>query len=231
MNLYSTYAKNFSATRQAPWKGWEVLPYNKLLDNNKNVLDLGCGNGRFLKYLLNKRKESINFYLGVDNSQELLNIAKQELNTSNTSKFIFENVDLLSERWNLEIKKEFNLIVAFGLMHHLYTYEQRKNLLKNSIKLLSKGGFLIITYWQFALIKRFEDLIINPSTLSEKFELKENDYILKFGNDKGAYRFCHFTDIAEIVELEKDIPFKMIKTFYSDGKDNQQNLYKIYQKI
>ena len=49
--FYKTVATDFSATRQMPWAGWDrLLPF--LPKEAIDILDLGCGNGRFLSFLI-----------------------------------------------------------------------------------------------------------------------------------------------------------------------------------
>jgi len=177
-NLYSDFAKDFSSTRQAPWAGWKRLisqiPSIKdpnLKENSKlqtanselKILDLGCGNGRFLKFLTSNIQYSISKYVGIDNAEELLEIAKNNiknktLNIKNPSKelqtliskhIIFHKRDLESIDWDVELDQEFDLVVIFGVMHHIHSFEKRVELLQKAAKHLSLDGILAVTFWQF----------------------------------------------------------------------------------
>ena len=71
--FYQSVAYSFSETRQTPWKGWgkvvEII--NDVLKNEKiKILDLGCGNGRFLEYI--KKSFSNYEYVGMDENEDLL---------------------------------------------------------------------------------------------------------------------------------------------------------------
>ena len=57
--FYAQQAQSFSATRQMPWQGWQqclnAMP--QLLSGEKpSVLDVGCGNLRFARYLCDEAK-------------------------------------------------------------------------------------------------------------------------------------------------------------------------------
>ena len=66
----------FNRSRQHFWVGWEkLLPY--LQGSTLKVLDLGCGNGRFGKWLM-ERGKTID-YTGIDENQFLLKQAKTDL--------------------------------------------------------------------------------------------------------------------------------------------------------
>ncbi len=228
MNLYSTYAKEFSNTRQAPWKGWErVVQLAASSLQQAAILDLGCGNGRFLKYLINNSKLIMNNYLGIDSSEELLEIAKEEAASYTLQAACFKKVDLENLTWNQEIPDKYNLITAFGLMHHLQTFESRRNILKYSSELLEKEGLLAVTYWQFAKLPRYAKKL---SPLIKGGRGDSNDYLMTFG-DNGAERFCHFCDDEEIKKLEEGLELERVEEYYSDGKENDQNLYIIYKIV
>jgi SAM-dependent methyltransferase len=221
MNLYTTYAKQFSDSRQAPWKGWFNLISKFKIQNSKlSILDLGCGNGRFLKFLMDQHIQ-VEKYVGLDNSSELLEIAQNQFNLPNIE---FINLDL-EDNWIKDIKNDsFDLITVFGVVHHLHTFEQRRAILEESTKLLSINGILCVTYWQFLEIERYKDKII-----WDKSQQELNNYTMYFGDEK-AERFCHFTSIDEIEKLEEGLQLDIIDTYKSDGKENDQNIYRVYKR-
>lgn len=216
MNLYSKFARQFSQTRKYGWEGWkELRPYIHSLGELK-ILDLACGNGRFLLWA-SEAGFPIKSYLGIDFSKQLLNICKKYYSLSKS--FELKMIDLNS-KWEIQ-NPNFNLIVAFGITHHLKSEKERQYLIKKSLELVNKNGIVAISYWQFETNPAANKGIIKS--------LGDNNYILSFGNN-GATRFCHFTDIAEIEKIEEELGIKPIKTFRADGKNSQQNIYRIYKK-
>jgi len=231
-DLYSTHAKEFSDTRQSPWAGWNRLVSNTVVASKKDikVLDLGCGNGRFLKFLMNTDLD-IAKYIGVDNSRELLDIAENSIDNQRINAD-FMSLDLEDKNWDQKLSEvtnmSFDLIVVFGVMHHLHKFDIRKKILTSSYYLLNENGILCITYWQFVKMDRFKDKLKKADSV-DKDKFSENDYILPFG-DNNAVRFCHYVNETELEELEADTGFKVIDQYLSDGKEGNQNLYKLYQK-
>lgn len=255
MNLYSDFAQEFSNTRQGPWKGWSTMVQKLGIEKKRIwVLDVGCGNGRFLKFLID-RSMLPEKYIGLDNSKELLEIAQNSFKSQKFAQFL--NVDLNKPDWLQKLKTfqqtsspkklnpvpgqftyepalpiepgTFNLITAFGLMHHIETFEARKQILKYSIDVLSKIGFLVVTYWQFGALARYNDKIVKRNPKNSKDRFAENDFTLSFGTS-GANRFCHFTSNQEIEELEKGLNLRVVASFHADGREDNENFYRIYAK-
>ena len=223
MNLYSQHAKEFSDTRQFPWAGWKkLLPYIESLEK-VSVLDLGCGNGRFYKFLKEKLNRDFK-YTGIDNEQAILDIAASEL--SEDIELI--NVDLQSSDWLKKLSKgsEYTLIVAFGLFHHIKSYSRREGLLSEINNLLASKGILVITYWQFEQNLEFlSKHKTSPSdAILEHYNFEPGDYTLTFG-EKNIKRFCHSFSNEEIAKMYEELKLEILEEYKSDGFENKMNYY------
>lgn len=237
MNLYDKYAKEFSQTRQNPWKGWEQVSAELKsleLGTSKNplrVLDLGCGNGRFLKFLAAEGYEIEN-YFGVDNSNLLLYETKELTNKLKSEEKVKEgkifNIDLNTEDWESKIHGEFNVVVSFGVMHHINPFDTRKSFLSKAFNILEPNGLLAVSYWQFGALPRYQEKK-ESTDKNAGTKYSEHDFILNFGSSK-AKRFCHFVNGQELIELEDGMKYKDSKTFLNDGREDNENLYRIYTK-
>lgn len=229
MNLYNEYADEFSKTRTSKWKGWDnISRYIEDRDiKNLNVLDIACGNGRFLDYL--SRFNTIN-YIGIDNSDKLLTIAKSKASLLEiNSKFL--KIDLNNLNWlesldsinNLN-STEFNIIVAFGITHHIKSIVELNYLYESVNSLLNNNGIFIISYWQFATLDRYKKKMV---------DIGDNTYQLPFGKN-GATRVCKYFNSDDILKVENSIKENngfTLKDFYlNDGRENNENLYKVYYK-
>jgi len=211
--FYQLVSKDFSKTRQRPWKGWdrvgeiiaEVFADEIKSGKDLSVLDLGCGNGRFYDFI--KKQIPIIKYTGVDTNNDLLNEARQNYTLGDDS-VLFNNSDIFN---NLkEIKDKYNVVVAFGITHHVPVSIFRKDWFGSLIELMSNKSLLILTFWDF--------------------EKESGDYLLGWSDNVDAARFCHKYSKKELEDIVKDyenVGVKLIERFESD----KENSYLIFGKI
>lgn len=250
--FYELSSSDFSATRNFSWQGWnQLLPFFKKKVNGQYpyILDLGCGNGRLLEFLHIHLGQKFT-YLGLDSSKSLLEIAKNKYKQHN-----FKHFDLIQKYLNsgkiiLPSAEKFDLIVFFGLTHHLPSSTLRQQLFGDLKKYLNKDGLLIVSNWQFAAEP--ERFMKNTLTFSKIWQnqkikllsklklfflwlnLEKDDYILDWRKGKQAdmvFRYCHFLTEAEMENLSKESDFQIISTFSADGKSSKLNQYFVLQAL
>lgn len=131
---YNSIADSFDKTRKNQWKEFKILlPYIK---TGSNFADIGCGNGRFLKFL-NKHKK-VN-YIGIDNSNKLLEKAKNE---NPKAKF------LLGDMLDIPLDDDTQDIVgSIAAFHHIPSMKLRKIAISEFSRILKKNGILLLTVW------------------------------------------------------------------------------------
>jgi SAM-dependent methyltransferase len=235
-DFYQQTAECFSQTRQNPWHGWHnLLPFIEQIEKNKKdfkVLDLGCGNGRFGVFLKDHLDSSQFFYFGIDSSQELLNIANQQLSQEEIN-FKLEQIDLVSRLLDNKpiVENKFDLIVGFGLVHHLPGLQLRQKLFEVINKNLTDIGFGVLTLWQFGQKPRFKRKGVDPKNVGINPEmLDDNDYILDWQRGTKAYRYCHFVNQKEQERLVENSNLSLVNQFLADGKTNNLNKYLVLAK-
>lgn len=235
--FYLDVAEDFTQTRNSFWQGWtNLIPHISASANNSlSVLDVGCGNARFGQFLNQQFPDLIIQYTGLDNSVDLLKYAKEKLQSTKLQSKLFE-LDLIKQlllKKNLVKNRLFDVVVAFGVFHHIPSFDLRNKLFQQLSTLVAQNGILSISFWQFLNSVKLRERIIDPKTLDlDVTEFEENDYILDWRAGKQlANRYCHYTNNEEEIALLKQTKLKVIDEFFADGVTNNLNHYLVLKKL
>ena len=238
LDFYNTTAKNFDDARQYFWQGWDSLIKYFEYFNQLELLDLGCGNTRFFQFIKNHLPDKNINYLGLDSNHELLTFAQENFDSMVEEKkgnFELNETDIVTslvEKKDFLMEKNFQVIVSFGVFHHIPSYDLRLQLLEFMKSKITDDGLIIISLWQFMEFERFRKKIVNDSQI-ENVNLKNleiNDFILDWKKGKEANRYCHFVDEAEQNKLIQQSNLELIETFRADGKEGNVNIYLVLKK-
>lgn len=236
--FYKKVGPEFDRTRQQYWKGWDTLiPLikKKYRQNELSVLDLACGNARFGRFLAEYFPDKNIQYHGIDREETLLNLSQSALQATHLQ-FTLEKQDIIQALLDKNLfssKDTYDIVMVFGLLHHVPSQALREELVKALEIVLKPQGILVITSWQFATLPRFSERFINPEVVDLHSEdLEKNDYILDWKRVETAYRYCHFANEAEVKNLiEANTKLQVIDSYYADGKTHSLNCYSIAEKI
>ncbi|HRN85928.1 MAG TPA: class I SAM-dependent methyltransferase [Candidatus Dojkabacteria bacterium] len=222
--FYEKNAKEFSNTRNYYWQGWqkawEVIKTHN--PNIRNVLDVGCGNGRFLKFL---RENTENFtYLGIDHSSNFIEECQNKLADENS---YFMRFEIANDDFTKIANEKYDLISLIAVLHHIPGNSNRIDLIKQLSKLLKPKGIIIITFWDFMKGNRMQSRIF-PWSLSniDKKDLEEGDHLLKWSDSTDTQRYCHYFSEEEKQSLIKYSQLRPLSRYTSDSN----NTYVIMQK-
>lgn len=206
-NFYQSVSKEFSKSRQKPWVGWDRLV--DIIGNHHKgkykILDLGCGNGRFYDFVKGKILNCD--YLGCDINNDLIIGAKEKHSNRKGSNAKFEITDIFEDIKC--IKGKYNLVVGFGITHHIPNSDYRKQWFLDISKLLATKSILTLTFW--------------------KFNKNSGDYLIGWSN-KDVARYCHQyskKELYDLIQLYKKHQIKLIDKYESDNK----NTYLVFGKI
>jgi SAM-dependent methyltransferase len=225
--FYQTFASQFSATRQRLQPG--VLRVLDQISNQENILDLGCGNGELGKELLSRGHQG--FYVGLDASAEFLNIAQENL--PQTTSITYLQRDLSNPNWDDDLPlSEFDLILAFALLHHIPGSDLRKQLLEKIRALLHQNGCFIHSEWQFLLSARLRDRIQPWDRIGlDSKQVDPGDHLIDWRRGGQGLRYVHSFNSNELTSLAEDSGFHILETFASDGKGGNLGLYQIWKRV
>jgi ubiquinone/menaquinone biosynthesis C-methylase UbiE len=195
---YDQMAEKFSETRKFFWRDLEFIA--DYVKNNDRILDYGCGNGRLLEILNNKKVN----YTGVDISGKLIKLAKQKYKGKNI-KF-----NKISSSRSLPFPDEyFNVATSIAVFHH-FPENYAQILTKELFRITKKGGHIILTVWNLEQ-ERFKQFI----------EGNNKDLYIPFKNNVGKI-FNRYHRIYTKKDLEKmftEAGFKVENSGIIGGKN------------
>jgi SAM-dependent methyltransferase len=231
--FYRATADEFDRTRGSAWPGWErLLPY---LNIPLSVLDVGGGNGRFGVFLWERlvdRRQSpvasatqhLIVYHGQDSNPTLLNRARASLANYPGLEFQLEERDIIE---NPPDSGAYDLVVLFGVLHHVPGYEHRQDFMRGLAKRVKAGGWLVFTAWRFYEYERFRERFV---PWPEDIPVEPHDYLLDWRRGRVSLRYCHYIDDSEHTALVAAAGLAEVLTYRADGQDRATNCYSLLQK-
>jgi len=131
-DVYNEIASHFSKTRYKPWPIVEKF----LQDRPKHSigLDVGCGNGKYLKV-----NEDL-YIIGSDRSEGLVNCA-QEVSNNQYNLAIADGLSLPHPN------DKFDFAISIAVVHHFATEERRIQAILHILSKLKKGAQCLIYCW------------------------------------------------------------------------------------
>ena len=242
--FYSQQVQSFSATRQMPWQGWQqcldAMP--QLLAGEKpSVLDIGCGNLRFARFLYDEAGIVPEKYFAVDNCKPLVESGDAG---AHVSELVFIELDVIKSLLDNTLSSRLtvpacDLVVAFGFLHHVPGAQKRTQLLRTLLEKTKPGGFVCVSFWQFLnsqklAAKAQETTAQGLRALGiDASELEEHDYLIGWQDKANTWRYCHHFSQEELDELLGSLgsDVQVCAQFSADGKDNNLNRYVILQRV
>jgi len=218
-DTYNVIASQFSGTRDYLWEDLKML--EKYILQQTTVADIGCGNGR-LYQLFAKSQCS---YLGIDQSQELIDLA--------TKKFPLATFETQEMSTLVLPTNHFDQIWLIASFHHLPDYQTRIYCLQQMVSALKSGGTIIMLNWNM------EGEWVQKKVAQGAYKKDANSGFIVPWRDGSKFnfgdRYYYGFSTNELEQLAKDVDANVIEQYYikrGDVSDMQQgdNLISIFQK-
>lgn len=204
--VYESIAADFDRTRYSYWD--YVYNFIISLRPNTNLLDLGCGNGKYLSI-----REDLDLY-ALDNCVNLVKVVQ--------SKYPLVKIfisDVLTTPFD---SNTFETIISIAVIHHLSTEERRLQMINEIIRILKPNGRALVTAWATEQT--------NTKTLTKATKISEtNDWFIPWEHKKKntiSQRFYHLFEKDEFEKLLSN--FSNIKII--DSKFDKDNWNIIFTK-
>ena len=213
-NGYEDIAESFNETRKKNMKAMVyIIVENIKIKDGDRILDLGCGNGRFLDVLIKEKKEINYFYLGIDNSSKLINYAK------NAYKQNFKIVNIVD--LNKMKEDNFDYIFSWAVFHHLPGSKIRLKFLESVYKKIKTDGLFVFSVWKLRSRKDFFKLALTSffNQLLKFRIINFGDLIFNWkGNKNGDQkaRYYHAFSENSLKKLISKTSFKVEKFLEDD---------------
>ena len=223
--FYNRFGDQFSATRQRLQPG--VRKILETIQADVSVLDLGCGNGNFLRELSVRGHKAA--LLGVDFSLPLLRDAESAPGVE----FREVNLDQLSVvSGQLAVEGGWDVITMFATLHHIPSTEIRLDILRTVRKLIKDDGKFILSNWQFLNSEKLRSRIQPWGRVSiNESDLDEGDYLLDWRSGGEGLRYAHQFSVEELLGLAEQAEMRMTDSFLSDGDGGNLGLYQVWAPI
>jgi ubiquinone/menaquinone biosynthesis C-methylase UbiE len=193
--FYDIIADEFDKTRIRLWNC--VISFLNSFPSNSIILDIGCGNGKYMNY----RNDLI--MKGIDISSKLTEICKNK-------GFDVIKASMTDIPFN---DNYFDGIICIASYHHLDNDIDRKKTLNEIYRILKINGIALIEVWA----KEQPD---NSNKNTTNFTNKDN--LVKWTSIKSGHIYYRYYHIYSNGDLENEIlslkpEFKIIKNGYEKG--------------
>lgn len=227
--FYDQFAEAFAATRYGAQPGYERIIHH--FPPSCQVLDLGCGNGRFAAFLDGHLEHAV--YVGLDGSPRLIELARQTAAGLRRVQARFHVVDLAEPGWGADLLPEaFDVVVTLAVLHHIPGHEQRTAFVGAAAAYLKPGGHLILSNWRFLHSSRMRRKIVPWETIGlSARDVDPGDYLLDWKRDGRGYRYVHQLDEAEVEALAAAAGLEVVEHFHADGREGDLSLYSVLRGI
>lgn len=203
LKVYNTIAHQFSDTRQFVWD--ELKPLAVYAQRGDTVLDLGCGNGRLYQIF----KDLGIVYVGVDQSEELLAIARKNCPHTRLVPGSMTQIPFA--------EKQIDIIYCIAAFQHIPSFEFQLQVLLEMKRVLKSGGRVVMTNWNL-----LGDWGVKQVRAGKYKDLGNGDFLVPWRDSEGKIlgeRYYHAFTPDELQKLFTEAGFTLQDQYYVFKKE------------
>ena len=221
-DFYRQCAASFAETRDQPQPGFfGLVPF--LPGAKNNVLDIGCGEGRFGRFL--SSQGALASYTGLDFSEELLYRAQNQV------KGEYFIRDFSHSDWQDGLET-YDVVACLATLQHIPGARRRAEFLSQMTQRLLPDGRIFLSSWQFLSSSRQRRKIIPWEEIGLTTEdVEPDDFLMSWQRDGRGIRYVSYVNIGSLETLAQSAGLTLEHTFRSDGKEGDLNLYAVLKSI
>jgi len=122
--------------------------------------------------------------------------------------------------------ERFDLVVAFGLFHHVAGADRRRELLVRMAEATRPGGLVVATIWRFGRERRFAGRGRPPP---EEIAAAEGRAVVLDFDGRGE-RLCIDIPVGELERHAAGVGLDLRDRFDADGRSGALNRYLVYAR-
>ncbi|XP_015434660.1 PREDICTED: alkylated DNA repair protein alkB homolog 8, partial [Dufourea novaeangliae] len=221
--VYENISSHFDETRHKQWPN--VSKFLQSLNPGDILLDVGCGNGKYLY------EEKLIFKVGCDRSHNLIKICHSK-----------KSEVFLSDCLYLPYKdNSIDAAISIAVIHHLSTHERRKQAISELARLLRPNGKCLIYVWakeqeknstktaylkynmskndhQTSCIQKLTEYGVTLPVHENRTKFMSTDMLVPWKRKGGGdfLRYYHVFKEGELSQLCSEVPVFTIKEMYYD---------------
>lgn len=209
---FNEISREFSDSRAFPGKEFEL--FKAYLQPGQTIVDIGCGNGRLLQFL---EKEANNwhqpafYYIGIDNSRNLLEEAKKKYP---------DRAFKYGDQTKIPLKdKSADILFSIRALHHVPSQKMQLKVLNEMKRVLKNNGILVITVWNLLQRRYWKKLFKAAMRSIITFgTYRWRDVFIPWGRLKKP-RYYHAFTRRSLENLVKKAGFQILECY---GDHNSQ---------
>lgn len=170
-------------------------------DLNKKIFDDGAGTGRYSLYFKDKGYDVTSIEL-IKNNLGVLKSKSKDIKA-----YLGNALDLS------RFKEEYDIVLIFGPMYHLFSLEEKKKVLQEAYKITKKNGYIFISYIleDYAILKHG---FIDNNIVSSIKDDKVDDNFKIHHSEKDIYDYVSLDEINNIATFDG---LKRVQIIAQDG--------------